>query len=707
MARTRSILGGLLVVLLAGPAAAALRAPVTLSLDDGTQVEVQPGAAFALRSAGGHPLLATAPTAAPTVRWFTETATQLVGQFVFARQGVGEASLSTVRSARFARGIVRVKLSGAGGPSGRRKRALLSIQPEVPGAITRIELALRPRPVIAPSAFALPVRCDPEATFHGFGEQYSATDQRGEAFSLFVSEQGIGRDPNLPPIPLNGGKHTTYFPMPYWLDARGFGVLVMTDRRVDVDLCRSDPQVAWVEAVSSDPLRLLVFHGPRPLDVIRQLGDVVGRPKPPPPWAYRLWMSAQGGRAAVEAKVAALQAADVPVGVIWSQDWTGVRVNFDGGLGVQYRWTADDAHYPDLAGFIANLHAQGLRFLGYANPFVPQDLGHWPVMDAQGLLLRKPGGGSYAFLSPRGLAGHPDLSLPAARDYVKGFLRAMAVDYGMDGWMSDFGEWAPIDAVWADGRDPVAGHNTYPIEWHRLWREVLDEVHPDGDYVVFARSGWTGVQRVAMIHWAGDQETDWSTTDGLPTVVPALLTLGLSGQPWVTHDIAGFSGTIAPPSTKELFQRWTELGAFTPIMRTHDGADRNNNWRWDGDAETTEHFRRFARIHDALAPEIQALAAEAAVTSAPILRHLMLVFPDDVPSRAVHDQFMLGNDLLVAPVVTEGATTRTLYLPPGEWYDVWTGTSHVGPATVTVPAPIGRPPVFSRGTDRSDLRAIE
>lgn len=706
MARSLGVLC-LLIACATAPAQGQPLAPVTFTLGDGTRVEVQPSGAFALRTAGGHPLLATAPGGAPAARWFTEVATQVVGQFVFSRRDETVAVLPTLRSARLVGGAVRLKLSGRGGPGGRRRRGTLTIRPEVPGQSTRIEFALRRGAGGRPSSLALPVRCDPDATFHGWGEQYSATDQRGEAFSLFVSEQGIGRDPALPPLPLNGGKHTTYFPMPYWLDARGFGALVLTDRRVEVDLCRTDPAIARIEAISGDPLRLLVFHGPRPLDVIRQLGDVVGRPKAPPAWAYTLWMSAQGGRTAVEAKVAALQAADVPVGVIWSQDWTGVRVNFDGGLGVQYRWTADENHYPDLAGFIANLHAQGLRFLGYANPFVPQDLAHWPVMDAQRLLLRKPDGSSYAFLSPRGLSGHPDLSLPAAREYVKGFLRAMAVDYGMDGWMSDFGEWAPIDAVWADRRDPVAGHNTYPTEWHRLWREVFDEVRPDGDYVVFARSGWTGVQRVAMIHWAGDQETDWSTTDGLPTVVPALLTLGLSGQPYVTHDIAGFSGTIAPPSTKELFQRWTELGAFTPFMRTHDGADRNNNWRWDGDAETIAHFRRFARIHDALAPEIRALAAEAAVASAPIVRHLMLVFPDDVPSRSVHDQFMLGDQLLVAPVVTEGATTRTLYLPPGEWYDVWSGTAYSGPATVTVPAPIGSPPVFSRGADRADLRAID
>lgn len=153
--------------------------------------------------------------------------------------------------------------------------------------------------------------------------------------------------------------------------------------------------------------------------------------------------------------------------------------------------------------------------------------------------------------------------------------------------------------------------------------------------------------------------------------------------------------------------RWTELGAFTPIMRTHEGARKDLNWSWNEDQETIAHFRRFARIHQALGPELRALAGEAAHTSAPLLRHLMLVFPDDARSRAVSDQFMLGDELLVAPVVTEGAITRLVYLPPGLWFHVWTGHRYNGGHTIEIDAPLGQPPVFSYDRDRPDLRAIE
>jgi alpha-glucosidase len=601
--------------------AAAVRLP------GGVRVAATRTGAFTLR-VGDRDLLAMAPGAALTLRQFADVVTSSqTAQWSFARTDEQAIRFTRLRGARRGKGRVRLKLVGERSGPGRRARAIVTLTPGTVADTTEVEIAVTPPPGITQTSLALPIRCDPDGTFHGFGEQYGKTDQRGEAFPLWVSEQGIGRDPAKPQFALNGTAHTTYFPMPYYLDARGFGVLVDTARRVDVDLCKSDAGVAWLESVSPEPLRLVVFHGPTPLDVIRQLGARVGRPKAPPAWAYDLWISAQGGRAAVRQKVDALAANDIPAGVIWSQDWTGVRVNFDGGLGVQYRWEADETHYPDLAGFVDELHAEGLRFLVYVNPFVAENLpNHFPAMSAQGLLIKNAAGADYRHLAPNGISSHPALSNPAARDYVKGALRAIVARYDVDGWMADFGEWVPADAVYQDGGDAVAHHNRYPVEWHRLWREVLDEARPD-DYVVFARSGFTGVQAVSMVHWVGDQETDWSPTDGLPTVVPAMLNLGLAGVPFVTHDIAGFSGTTAPPTTKELFQRWTELGAFTPIMRTHEGADRMNNWTWSSDAETIAHFRRFARVHAALAPELRALAAEATGTSAPLVRHLMLEFP--------------------------------------------------------------------------------
>ncbi len=554
------------------------------------------------------------------------------------------------------------------------------------------------------SALALPLRCDDDGSFHGFGAQYGATDQRGEAFELFVTEQGIGRE--TPPRFFSGDEHTSYFPMPYYVDVRGFGVLAETSRLTTVDLCKTDEAVAEFEVVGDESLALTVFRGPTVPSVITQLGDHIGRPTKPPAWAWELWIGSQGGREDVMAEVDALEDAEIPVAAFWVQDWTGIRMNFGGGFGVEYRWEADDALYPDLPGMIAELHERGYKFLSYANPFVDPVLdNHFAEMRDAGLLAKNAEGEPYVFIAPNNESAHPDFTNPATQDYVRDALRAMVRDYGMDGWMTDFAEWLPLDAVLSDGTDPLAYHNLYPEAWQRVTREAMEAERPDGDWVMFARSGFTGVHDVAQIHWIGDQEADFLPGDGLPTVVPAMINLGLSGQPFVTHDIAGFSGG---PSTKELFLRWTELGAFTPIMRTHEGNNKEENWSWEKDEETTAHFRRFTLVHLALKDQMETLAQEAARTGMPIVRHLMLEFPDDRETYAIADQYLLGPDLLVAPVVTEGATTRDVYLPAGaQWFHVFTGEMHEGGQTVSVDAPIGTPPVFARDADREDLRAIE
>ncbi len=557
-------------------------------------------------------------------------------------------------------------------------------------------------------SFSIPLRCDEEATFHGFGEQYNGTDQRGEAFRLMVSEQGIGREPSMEGglWMVNGNQHTTYFPMPYFINATGgYGVLLETDYRSYVDLCQSDEDIAWFEVTSNEPLSLLLFHGPQTLDVIEQLGRQIGRPAAPPQWAYEAWMCTQGGPAEVERKVAELEAAQVPFGAIWVQDWTGKRENIGGGSGVEYRWEHDSSYYPDLAGLVASMHEKEIKVLAYVNPFVQQELpNHFEEMDEQGLLVKNPESGeSYIFTSPAGQAGNPDFTNPAAVQYVQNALSNIVTELGIDGWMSDFGEYLPLDVQLSDGSDPRAYHNRYPIEWTRMTREVMDELRPNGDWVMFSRSGWTGSQAVAQIHWVGDQEATWSEYDGLPTVVPAMLNLGLCGQPYVTHDIAGFSGG---PSSKELFMRWTELGAFTPIMRTHDGNNKDENWYWNRDQETAAHFKRFAKIHQVLIPDFVALSEQAQQSGAPILRHLMLVFPNDSNCLDISDQFMIGDALLVAPVTAEGATTRSVYFPPGDWYNVWTGEKVEGGQRMDVQAPIGSPPVYAFGSDRADLRAI-
>ncbi|MCB9727959.1 MAG: hypothetical protein H6746_05660 [Deltaproteobacteria bacterium] len=203
--------------------------------------------------------------------------------------------------------------------------------------------------------------------------------------------------------------------------------------------------------------------------------------------------------------------------------------------------------------------------------------------------------------------------------------------------------------------------------------------------------------------WGGDQDTDWDRDDGLPTIISIATHVGLSGVPVFGSDIAGYSSFAAPATTKELFLRWDALAALQPVMRTHHGSSECANWSFDRDAETLAHHRRWASVHVRLLPLFRALTKEAVASGLPLVRHPWLVEPDHPPLWAPHaDLFFLGDDLLVAPVVTEGATTRTLDLPGEGWWPLL-GQSPIqakpgpdGLVALEASAPVTELPAFVR-----------
>ncbi|MBM4373315.1 MAG: hypothetical protein FJ098_16785 [Deltaproteobacteria bacterium] len=493
----------------------------------------------------------------------------------------------------------------------------------------------------------------------------------------------------------------TYFPMPWILDAvNGVGFLLESSEFSLFDLEAAEPGSWSVQVWRGRGTSFSLFPGPAPRDLVMQLTAHVGRPVArPPDWALEgLWLAAQGGSDAVREKVDALLDAGALLTAVWSQDWLGMKDFGFGNVGVKYHWIHDEDHYPDLEGLIAELDAEGIRFLGYFNPFVLPEYEHWDEAVEGGYLIREASGDPYLFPMINNDWSLPDLSDSAAREWFKGYARA-ATDMGQRGWMCDFGEYLPWDAVLDDGNAP-AEHNLYPAGWHRLSREVLEEAWPDGDFVLLTRSGYTGEHRVAQVVWAGDQEATWDELDGLPTVPRALTSLGLSGIPFTTHDIGGFSGG---PRTKELLLRWVELGAFTPFMRTHEGLRKAANVQVWSDPETLAHTARFTVLHAALLPYLRELAEEAVETGLPMVRHTLLVDPGWEGSHAADAQWLLGDDLLVVPVLGEGALAVEARLPEGTWEHLFTGEVAQGRTKLRVEAPPGQPAVFVRQGTLEDL----
>ena len=552
----------------------------------------------------------------------------------------------------------------------------------------------------------LDFECRAGEAFFGLGSQVIGPDLRGHAFPLWTQEQGISKPPNGQPFPVANIPEAAYAPLGVWHSSLGFSAVIGHDGFSAIDLCarRAD---RWRLSSHRALPALVLVPGDTPKARMAGVTAVVGRPSLPPAWAFAPWNDAVGGPARLRAVADRLRAEGVPSSAIWSEDWIGGEQS-NAGYRLSYAWEWDPATYPDLPSDIQWLHDRGFAFLAYFNPFVPQPTRMWQEGVEGGWLVKDAGGAPLSFMDPAfRLAGLVDLTDEAARAWFAGYARRAAGELGIDGWMADFAEWLPLTAQMADGRDGWAAHNAYPLAWQQLNREVMEAVHADdprgtNDWIYFARSGWAsvngGTPGVAPAMWAGDQNTDWDRDDGLPTALTIGVNLGLAGVAHYGSDIAGYTSVLNPHTTKELFYRWASLGALHPLMRTHHGSDECGNWTFDRDPESLAHFRRWARIHTRLLPYFQALALEAHTTGVPPVRHPWLVAPEDEALWRTPDQFFLGDALLVAPVVEQGATGRMVHLPADGAWPLLGTTPLPGGAQAIAAAPTELPVFVRPGT---------
>jgi sulfoquinovosidase len=527
--------------------------------------------------------------------------------------------------------------------------------------------------------------------FLGFGAQTHDVNHRGQVVPVWVSEQGIGKietDERPALYPLVGTRHQSYISVPTMVAPRGdasYGFHLNSDYRSIWDLCATHKEALKVEVWES-VFDLLISPGPSPLDVVRQQTAHNGRVPLGPDWTFGVWMEKVGGTQAVLDEAAWLRREEIPASAIWSEDWRGAKRQGNSYI-LEEDWRWDEVLYPNLPETIEELHRLGLKFQVYFNTFIAQSADVWDEAHRDDHFVRRYDNEPYIFegvkFEPTGLA---ELFRPETRAWVQKELET-ALALGVDGWMADYAEWYPADAldfVTHDGSSPEAAHNRYPVVWAETNRDAIEASGRD-DVVVFHRSAYSGSQGKAHVIWAGDQRTSFQADDGLPTIIPILIGLGVTGFPIVTHDIAGYVSATNPPSTKDLFFRWTSLGALAPIMRTHHGRDADLNWRWSRDEETISHFRRWANLHTRLFPVFKGLAQLAAKTGAPIIRPLAFAEPGRAEFHDIKDSYLIGDSLLVAPIVTATTSARKVMLPSGKWFDWFDGQSYEGQIDVTLP----------------------
>jgi alpha-glucosidase (family GH31 glycosyl hydrolase) len=550
----------------------------------------------------------------------------------------------------------------------------------------------------------------------GFGERSNAVAQSGVvenyvADGPYQSEEYPFLNAFVPPWGLRERTDSTYFPIPWLLSTAGYGVLVDNPETSYFRL-RADAEDAWSVEVTTAPegepgaesapppdrIALRFFAGPKPADVVRRMTRSVGRqPLPQAPWVYGPWYQADDDE---RAELAMFAERDVPVSVL--QTYT------------HYLPCGDQRTDAERARTTA-AHEVGVAVTTYFNPMVCTDYpaGYEPAAQA-GALTRTRSGEPYVY---RYGADVDDLFVVSQFDFftqagIDAYSRLLdeAIADGYDGWMEDFGEYTPLDSVSGDGIDGTRAHNPYVSRYHcAAFDAVKDAPRP---IIRYQRSGWTGSAPCAQVVWGGDPTTTFGF-DGLDSAVKQALTIGLSGISVWGSDIGGFFALGQRSLSPELLTRWVQFGAVSGVMRTQaNGVALPPKSRPQViDPDQIDNWRRYAKLRTQLYPYMVAAQRAYRRTGTPLMRHLALTHPGDPRAVATDDAFMFGPDILAAPVTAAGVSERPVYLPRGNWVDLWRSASFDvdsgalalgapellrGGREATVPAPLDELPLLVR-----------
>ncbi|GAA4162400.1 alpha-glucosidase [Shinella granuli] len=535
----------------------------------------------------------------------------------------------------------------------------------------------------------------------GGGEQMSYFDLRGRRFPLWTSEPGVGRDKTTEITfqsdvtgKAGGDYYNTNYPQPTYISSRRYALHVDTTAYAVFDFRRETFHEVEVWEV---PEKIEFFAADTFRDLVGKLSLRFGRQPELPEWVYGgAIIGLKDGKTSFE-RLEKIRAAGVKVSGLWCEDWVGLR-HTSFGARLFWDWVGNEERYPHLRQKIAELADENIRFLGYVNPYLCVDGSLFPEAEASGYFATDAEGKTALVDFGEFDCGVVDFTNPdAAAWFAERVIGENMLDYGLSGWMADFGEYLPIDVKLANGVDAKRMHNAWPTLWAEVNARAVASRGKTGEALFFMRAGYTGVQAHCPLLWGGDQSVDFSRHDGLVTVISGALSSGLLGNAYHHSDIGGYTSLFGNVRTAELLMRWAEMAAFTPVMRSHEGNRPRDNLQIDQDEVVLAHFARMTAIYVHLAPYLKVLSAEAAETGLPVQRPFFLHHEDDRATYAIQDAYLYGADLLVAPVWRAGETERTVYLPKGaRWVHVWSGAAHEGGREVTVAAPLGQPPVFYR-----------
>jgi alpha-D-xyloside xylohydrolase len=491
-------------------------------------------------------------------------------------------------------------------------------------------------------------------TVYGLGERFGPFVKNGQSIDIWNEDGGTSSE-------------QAYKNVPFYFTNRGYGVLVDHPGKVSFEVA-SEMVSRTQFSVAGQSLSYLIIHGPTPAEVLRKYTALTGRAALPPAWSFGLWLTTSFttpyDEETVTKFVDGMAERDLPLSVF----------HFDTFWMREFHWCDfewDPVVFPDPPGMLKRLADKGLRTCLWINPYIAQRSAMFEEGRSNGYLVRKPDGDVWQWDRWQAGMGLVDFTNPAAREWYAGKLAAL-VEMGVDAFKSDFGERVPTDVVWHDGSDPERMHNYYTQLYNQVVFDVLKEHRGDGEAVLFARSATVGGQQFP-VHWGGDNS---ATFESMAESLRGGLSLMSSGFGFWSHDIGGFEGRPDPA----VFKRWIAFGMLSSHSRLHGNQAYKVPWLFD--EESVDVLRHFTHLKYRLMPYLFAAARQAGEQGLPVMRPMVVAFPDDPAAAHLDRQYLLGDDLLVAPVMSYDGKV-SYYVPAGSWTRFDTDETVEGPGWVT------------------------
>jgi alpha-D-xyloside xylohydrolase len=496
---------------------------------------------------------------------------------------------------------------------------------------------------------------------YGLGERFGPLVKNGQSVDIWNADGGTSSE-------------QAYKNVPFYLSNRGYGVFVNHPGHVSYEV--GSEAVERVQfSVAGESLEYFVIAGENPKQILERYTALTGRPASVPAWSYGLWLSTSFTTSYDEKTVGGfidgMAERDLPLSVF----------HFDCFWMREFNWTDfewDSRTFPDPEGMLARLHEKNLHVCVWINPYIAQRSPLFAEAKAAGYLVKRTNGDVWQWdLWQAGMA-LVDFTNPDAAAWYQDKLRVL-LDQGVDAFKTDFGERIPLEVDYFDGSNPERMHNYYTQLYNRVVFDVLEEKRGTGDAVLFARSATAGGQSLP-VHWGGDST---SSFESMAETLRGGLSLALSGFGFWSHDIGGFEGT----PDAGVFKRWTAFGLLSSHSRFHGSDSYRVPWAFDvlpdGTEDTSDQSavavtRRFTKLKLSLMPYLYAAGLEASRVGTPVLRPMQLEFADDPATGYLDRQYMLGGELLVAPVFSADGVAE-FYLPAGTWTNYFTGDRVTGP----------------------------